>query len=241
MTKLSILIPSYKRPSVLLNTLEGVSNTLRNSSDFDIGVYIGLNKVTSDTLCVAEKFKKVFYDLGIKYEFLLYKDNEGKAFVLNDLFDKFAKHYDYVITMDNDMYLKLPWLDLVKSAITIDFDILGFGSPAFWAHVPPKEITEFFEISNYKIYKSLGIAGGIMLFPKSFLIKNPWTNMGGVYGIDDAQMCLKTSKKYVIYWERDWLEHDPLAKSLPDLKDYHERKEKFIKQNIYVLQKGWDE
>ena len=241
MLNLSILIPSYKRPQVLATTLNGLAKTLNYHPGYNIGIYIGLNKASTIDITTVDSFRPVFKSLDISYDYTPYIENEGKAKALNNLLSTYVKSSDYVITMDNDMQLKMPWLHLIDIAKKTDFELLGFGSITFWAHIPTKEQCEFFEVDNYKFYKPQGIAGGMLLFPTYFLKEHPWTNFDGVYGRDDEQMCLKTSKKYVLHRSEDWVVHDPLGPSTDDLNHYHACKRKLFSKGQYVFMKGWDE
>lgn len=245
---LAILIPSYKRPEVLNFTLSGLQQTLKDFTDlvsgvwFDIGIYVGLNKVDWMGLKVVSQYKDNFEKIGIDFGWEVYKDNIGKAACLNDLFNKRcpAPKFNYIITLDNDMYLKKPWLHLINKKF--DYDMIGFASPKFWAHIPAENDAEVIEIDgDIKTYRIPDIAGGMLLFHREFLERHPWTNLGGVYGRDDEQMCRKAEKKFVLKWEADWLEHDPLKSTTSELESYEKKKKDLYSRGITVFQKGWDE
>jgi len=241
--KVAILIPSYKRLKVLEHTLCSLffNSQMDAKNNYEVGVFLGLNKAREEDIKIAHSFVEIASACNIFYAFVPYSDNIGKALALNDLFDKYSSRYDYIVTMDNDMVIKKPWLHLINVALKKDFELTGFASTTFWAHLPKREECPFEEVDKYKFYQPYnGIAGGMMLFPRRTLEKHKWTNKGGVYGFDDAQMCLDVNNKGVLYDERDWLDHDPLSCSTPELKYYHDRKQHFFNQGQYILQKGWD-
>jgi glycosyltransferase involved in cell wall biosynthesis len=239
----AILIPSYKRTEVLKKTLEGLfENTRVDPNDpIQIGIFVALNYVSSDDLHTVASFYSTSKKLGFSYDCIGYPDNIGKAAALNDLFIKFSGDYEYIVTMDNDMVIKLPWLHLLSTASKLDFQLIGFGSNTFWYHIPSREMSSGYPLDSCEVYSLSEIAGGMMLFPRKTLEDNRWTNKGGVYGFDDAQMCLDVSKKFVLHWGDDWLDHDPLQSSTPELAHYHNRKQQFFSQGQYILKKGWDE
>jgi len=243
--KIAILIPSYKRPQVLKETLYNVLQNSMPESHLgtEVGLYVALNESSPEDMSVITSMVEPALQCNVKYAWVSYSENRGKAVALNDLFNKFAGGYDYIVTMDNDMVVKLPWLHLIDVATRTDFELMGFGSSTFWAHQPRRELLgdKFYTLMDmYHIYRLDQIAGGMMLFPRQTLEKHKWTNKGGVYGFDDAQMCLDVNKKFVMFWDQDWLDHDPLGTSASDLKQYHDRKQHFFNNGQYILQKGWD-
>jgi glycosyltransferase involved in cell wall biosynthesis len=239
---LAILIPSYKRPDVLDLTLSGLLKTV-DTTVHQTGIYLGLLKTSHDVEHVALKHENAFRGVGVDFQYHTYSDNIGKAACLNDLLKRHSNGPEYVITMDNDMVLTGQWYHIIEAAIAYgDFDLMGFASTRFWAHIPDREHSEFEERNGYRFYDCpSGIAGGMMLFKTQYLLDHPWTNHGGVYGRDDATMCLTTSLKRVVYWESDWLVHDPIARMTPDLKRYQDAKEDLYKRGITVFPEGWDE
>ena len=211
MTYISILIPSYKRPKVLDLTIKNLLENMR-SEGFKISIAIGLLKVDDEARNVAHKYDAKFIDKGIEYNVLEYDTNIGKAACLNDLYDRFKKDSGYIISLDNDMVIRKPWLHLIDEIKTIDFDVMGFGSSTFWAHDPRREDCKIVQVKiPYTYYMPISIAGGMMVISREFMSSYRWTNHGGVYGRDDQDICLRTRKKYVIMWPVDWLEHDPLC------------------------------
>jgi hypothetical protein len=211
-----------------------------DGTTYEFGIYVGLNKISQESREVVKSFYPLAVSKKIDFKWQEYPDNIGKANCLNNLFVH-AAGSTYVVTLDNDMRIKMPWGHLIEIASKTDFELMGFGSSNFWAHIPGKEGCPFIEVNGYKIYKPQGIAGGMMLFPYYFLERNKWTNMGGVYGRDDEQMCLKTKRKYVLEWPVDWLSHDVLGGCNPELLNYHKKKEVLFSKKVYVFQKGWDE
>lgn len=246
--KVAVLIPSYKRPEVLRKTIASLISwtsidTMLAPILFEVGLFVAVNEYTQEDMEVITSFIKPALDAKIKYAWVTYTENKGKAAALNDLFDKFSDGYDYIITMDNDMVIKNTWLHLVDAASRTALELVGFGSSTFWAHQPRRELLEgkyFTLMDTYNIYNIDQIAGGMLLFPRKTLEEHKWTNKGGVYGFDDAQMCLDVKKKGVIHWPQDWLDHDPLGSSTPGLKYYHDRKQQFFDKGQYILPEGWD-
>lgn len=240
MKRVAILIPSYKRPDVLKLTLEGLYQNTTANEGYDINIYVGLNQAAEKELGLVSQYNNLFCDAGIQFNWLPYSTNIGKANILNTLFTRFVDRDELVITLDNDMVISKPWLHLIKPCLGIDFDIMGFSSSKFWAHEPSRERCTSVESEGYTFYCANGVAGGMMLFHHSFLEKNSWTNHGGVYGKDDADMCLKTHKKYVIHYPEDWLVHDPLVSSTQELKSYEDKKRALYKAGITIFPEGWD-
>jgi glycosyltransferase involved in cell wall biosynthesis len=241
MRNVSILIPSYKRPEVLKKTLEGLYTNTFSEKGYKISICLGLNKVSEKENKIASEYRDLFIKNNINFVLLSFEKNIGKAKALNSLLSSSDKDSNYIITMDNDMVIKKAWLHYIDRADKIDYDLMGFSSAKFWAHEPSLKRCPYIDINGYIFYKPVGIAGGMMLFHKEFLEKHTWTNHGGVYGRDDADMCLKTSKKYVLHSTEDWLDHDPLNSSTPLLKAYEDKKRSLYKRNINIFPEGWDE
>lgn len=241
MKKITILIPSYKRPDVLAHTLKGLYDNTVHGDVYDVCIAVGLNKAGPLEVGVIDSYKFIFEGLGINFQFMSNKENIGKAAALNELFYIYGRYSDYIVTLDNDMYIKKPWIHLIERCKSIDFDIMGFSSATFWAHDPIRENCASMEVGEHLFYKPYSVAGGMMLFHSQFLKDHQWTNFGGVYGRDDADMCLKTDKKYVLFSDEDWLDHDPLCSSTPILKAYEEKKKELYKKGTTVFSKGWDE
>lgn len=239
---IAILIPSYKRPDVLDLTLNGLYKTI-DPKRHQTGVYVGLLKVAPDAEKVGLNYATKFRDIGAAYQYHAYESNIGKAACLNDLLKQHVKFPEYVVTLDNDMVLTESWYHIIEAAVAYgEFDLMGFASTRFWAHIPDREHSEYEDRNGYRFYDCPGgIAGGMMLFKTQYLLDHPWTNHGGVYGRDDASMCLEAVNKKVIYWESDWLVHDPISRMTPDLKTYQDAKEALYKKGVTVFPEGWDE
>lgn len=244
--KVAILIPSYKRPGVLDETLAGVANTV-DKDLYDIYIGVALNQARHQEIAVTDKYKEIFLQDSIPFRVLVERTNIGKAEALNKLFSEIVTESgfgesDYIVTMDNDMLLKMPWMHLIKDVEDLDFELLGFGSIHFWCHLPERSRCNGASYKeSYTLYPLTSIAGGIMLFPWIFLNKHRWTNHGGVYGEDDATMCTISKKKYVLAWDEDWLQHDPLMNSTEELRRYQSKKEALYAKQKYVFPPGWDE
>lgn len=242
--KIAILIPSYKRPEVLNLTLKGLLETV-DANLYDIRIGVCLNQATQKEISVTDSFKAAFREKGLSLAVIEERTNIGKAVALNELFDSVVKGIfqdnEYVITLDNDMLLKIPWMHLIKDLEDFDFELMGFGSSLFWCHLPSRDLCTGQPFKKYTLYPLHSIAGGMMLFPYSFLKNQRWTNNGGVYGEDDATMCTKANKKYVLAWDYDWLQHDPLLNSTEELKRYQSKKEALYSNSRFVFPVGWDE
>lgn len=245
MKKLVILIPSYKRPEVLKVTLSGLLNNTYSSEDLEVSVGLGLNKASPEEQSIASMYKDLFNASGTVFNYVSYNNNIGKANILNILFKLYADNTDYVITLDNDMVISKSWLKYINYCDVIDYDIMGFSASRFWAHDPVREKCDLFIKHDgnrrHLFYTPYSVAGGMMLFHSQFLKDHQWTNFGGVYGRDDADMCLKTDKKFVLFSDEDWLVHDPLNSSTPILKEYEDKKKALYKNGTTVFSEGWDE
>jgi glycosyltransferase involved in cell wall biosynthesis len=241
MKKLAILIPSYKRPEVLEATLAGLLNNTAQGQGYDIRIAIGLNQASAEDIRTVNKYSGLFKGIGIALDSIPYANNIGKANILNVLYKIYGYQSDLIITMDNDMVILKPWLHLIGQCDSIDYDIMGFCSAQFWAHDPVRENCSWVDMGDHKFYTIFSVAGGMMLFHHQFLNNHPWTNHGGVYGRDDASMCLITQKKYVLHSEEDWLIHDPLNSSTPELKAYEDKKKELYLRGTTVFHIGWDE
>jgi len=241
MKKLAILIPSYKRPEVLEATLNGLLNNTMQGDGYDIRIAVGLNQASPEDLQIISRYNTLFSTIGITFDSIPYANNIGKAAVLNVLFKIYGYQSDLVITLDNDMVTLKPWIHLIGQCDSIDYDIMGFSSARFWAHDPIREKCLEVIQGSHTFYAPWSVAGGMMLFHHQFLNDHPWTNHGGVYGRDDATMCLITKKKYVLHSDEDWLIHDPLNSSTPVLKAYEDNKKKLYLRGTTVFHVGWDE
>jgi len=240
MRELAILIPSYKRPEVLEATLKGLLDTIQEATT-GVSIYLGLNSPDERVLKVAEDYKELFSSKGISYYYISSQRNIGKAEMLNMLFEGYCLGKELIITMDNDMVLKKPWLAMIEVAQDLDFEMMGFASSTFWVHLPSKDKCKAEPVGDYNLYNVPDIGGGMLLFKRDILEKHKWTNLGGVYGRDDEQMCRKLSKKVVFEWPVDWLDHDPLSISTPVLEMYTRKKKDLYKRGITVFSEGWDE
>lgn len=241
MKKLAILIPSYKRPMVLETTLGGLLRNTPQEEEYEVCIAVGLNQAGSVESQIVEQYDVRFEEKGIPFHSVFYDNNIGKASVLNVLFKLYASHADLIVTMDNDMVILKPWLQYIGYCDSVDYDIMGFSSARFWAHDPIRESCPGVMVEDHLFYIPHGVAGGMMLFHNQFLNDHPWTNHGGVYGRDDASMCLLTQKKYVLHADEDWLVHDPLSSSTPALKSYEDKKKDLYSRGITVFPVGWDE
>lgn len=240
MKKLSILIPSYKRPTVLDNTLNYLLKNIDNNI-YDITVAVGLNEATANEEYIVNTYEKRFKDINILFKSISYERNIGKAKMLNILFKIYAYKSDLVITMDNDIVILKPFLNYINVCELVDYDIMSFSSLRYWAHNPIRETCPYSIINNYIFYHPTNVGGGILLFHRDFLEKNPFEDNGGVYGKVDLSMCLKTKKIHVLHINDDIFLHDPLANSTPELECYEKRKQELIKKGVFVFPENWNQ
>lgn len=241
----AVLIPSYKRPDVLKLTLESlIKNSIPDTSGpirRKLGIYVALNEACAEDAAVVATFSGICKNNHIDYKWVSYPHNRGKANALNDMFKAWCGKYKKIVCLDNDMVIKSRWLKYVDMADKVDYELMGFSSAHFWAHLPSRDKCPFEIVDGWRFYKPYnGVAGGMMLFPRHVLENHKWTNEGGVYGKDDANMCLVLKRKYVLHSDEDWLDHDPLGSSTPELKRYHNKKNEHFRRGEYVLKKGWD-
>lgn len=241
MKKVAILIPSYKRPDVLRQTLDGLYQNTTANEGYSVCIAVGLNKASDTENQLVDHYRELFRAKGITFHSISYDANLGKAKILNILFKVYTQGYDYIVTLDNDMVISKPWLYMISICDLVDYDIMGFSSSRFWAHLPLRDQCQSFKMGDHLFYAPHSIAGGMMLFHRGFLEKNEWTNLGGVYGRDDAEMCLRTVKKFVYHTDKDWLVHDPMNSSTPVLKIYEDKKKDLYKNGVTVFSEGWDE
>ena len=152
MKRVAILIPSYKRPDVLRYTLEGLYQNTASDEEFQVGLYVGLNKASDQEVLIVEEFKDKFKSKGIDFKYISEEKNIGKAAVLNKLFDLYCAGYDYIVTMDNDIYIKKPWLKYLLISEKIDFELMGISCGGYWPHVPQRENCPSVIQENFKFH-----------------------------------------------------------------------------------------
>jgi len=239
MDKLLIMIPTYKRPEVFQFTLQSLCQSTQKGV-VDIDVVVGMNKATVTDRNTVLTCRKLYETLDFRINYIEFEDNIGKADCLNTIVDRYFRDHRYAMSLDNDMWIKLPWVDMIGALSSIDFDMLGFASQFFWAHVPG--IGDDYQLlDSYRLYKRDGIAGGMSLYSKDFIKDHKFMGYGGVYGGVDGTSSSQASKKYVLYWDCDWLVHDPYQRSTEILTEYEDKKREFIDKGIFVFPKGWDE
>lgn len=239
--KLSILIPSYKRPLVLEYTLNHLLKNIENNTNFSINIVVGLNKATNREKYIVNVFENKFKEIDIDFKSVSYENNIGKAKMLNILFKIFAYKSDFIITMDNDIVILKPFLKYLNLCELVDYDIMSFSSARYWAHNPIKEVCPFITVQSTIFYTPINVGGGILLFHNDFLKAHPFEDNNGVYGKVDLSMCLKTKKIYVLDIKDDVFLHDPLRNDYPELIIYENKKQSLIKKGITVFPKDWDE
>ena len=243
MKNILMLIPSYKRGICIDMMLSSIFS--QHADGFHIVVCVADNQSTPATQGILYKWKGIFDATdGLEMRYDCHTENIGKAAALNELLKKCDGEYDCIVTADNDCVFNKPWYWLLSEFLNSPFDFVGFASPSFWWHIPEKEKCERERVCNFDVYRPKGIAGALMAFKPDFLRDHPWSNLGGVYGADDALMCQTTQNRAVFYWGEDWLEVDPLSRkpnTPPDLAEYDRRKLDLIGRGINIFKKGWDE
>jgi len=237
--KVLIMIPAYKRHESLALCLSSLS-TATEKDLFEIDVAIGINAPVEENKLVVEDVKSRFESGTYKVRWRLYDRNIGKAEALNDLLATFWENHRYVLSMDSDMVIKKPWVNMLPYLDEMDYDIVGFGGTRFWSHSPNVN-GEYQQAGPYRIYRRPNISGALMLYSHKFLKDHKFGGYGGVYGGVDGYSCTLTDKKYVLFWDEDWIEHDTLKDSTPALRDYENHKRAFFTQKIWSFPEGWDE
>jgi glycosyltransferase involved in cell wall biosynthesis len=239
MKRLLVLIPSYKRPKVLDLTLQRLFSSHR--PEWDLTVMVADNKSSDETSVVLFNFRAQAETLGINYDYGCIPENIGKARALNNMLQYQYGDFDVIVTMDNDMVIYEPWYWLLDKFLETNYDFIGFGSSAFWWHIPlDRSKLDCATAGELLIYHPAGIAGGLLAFKPDFLRSHPWSNGGGVYGLDDGLMCQTTQTRAVFFWGVEWLKHDPLQ-GAEETREYHAKKRFLNESGVTVYQAGWDE
>ena len=239
MDRLLIMIPTYKRPEVFRFTLQNLCQHTQKRV-VDIDVVIGMNKATITDRDTVLACRKSHETLDFRINYIEFEDNIGKADCLNTIVDRYFRDHRYVMCLDNDMWIKELWIDMIGALSSVDFDMLGFASRGFWAHVPDKG-GDYQPLGIYQLYKRDGIAGGMSLYSRDFIRDHKFMGYGGVYGGVDGTASSQASKKHVFYWDCDWLVHDPYQRSTKILTEYEDKKRELIDKGTFVFPKGWDE
>lgn len=243
--ELDIYIVSYKRPAVLAYTLDSINTHITKSNYFNkINLYIGVNAATDEYAKVIGNFANETSPLINTLDAVYYQDNMGKAFVLNEFARRYAKGpKTTILTMDEDMVFTDTFMQVFDTtAEYLKFDLVGFASKQFWGHYPLRHETMYLDWhNNYKLFYTTSIAGGIMMGSYNFLLNNKWTNVDGIYGGDDFNMCFLTDRKFIIEDEREWLIHDPIGAQQPDLEHYYAAKAYYRNQGLFVYPHNWYE
>lgn len=226
---------------MLHKTLNGLLENTHPSGD-EITIGVSLNRARKEEIEVCESYMGLFGQIGIEFLYVPYGQNIGKANSLNkglSLWENGSR--SAVITMDNDMVIKEPWMEIVRAAISLDKPMVGFSSATFWAHLPIRLECASELWNGYVLYRPYAVAGGMLLFQHQFLKDHPWTNHGGVYGRDDATMCEYVEEKIVIHSDNDWLDHDPWGRRTAGLRAYDDSKKGLYSAGKTVFSPGWDE
>lgn len=239
MDKLLIMISSYKRSEVLRFTLQNLCQHTQKGV-VDIDVVVGMNKATLVDRDIVLACRKLNETPNFRINYIEFEENIGKADCLNTIVDRYFRDHRYAMCLDSDMWIKGPWVGMLEYLSSVDFDMLGFASQGFWAHVPGKN-EDYQTLGIYRLYKRAGIAGGMSLYSSAFIKSHLFKGYGGVYGGVDGTSSSEATNKYVFYWDCDWLIHDPYQRSSEALIDYENKKVELIQKGVYVFPKGWDE
>lgn len=256
--KLSILIPSFARPKVLNETLTSLVN-LSYGYGMDVRIEVGTMgdfesyEVVNSAREFARKRVAFIYslsDVDMQYNdvwHVHYPWNIGKAQCLNDMIQNHGDA-DYILTMDNDMVVRRPWLHILRAAIDSqyiygNFDICGFGSSEYFIHIPMSKDEcphEAFFINDhiYDICYPLSLGGGMMLFHTDYLMEHAFDSYGGgVYLGEDDLMSKTTANKRIIYYDEPWVEHDPFGDIL--YPEYAKQKIDLYNSGTRVYERDW--
>lgn len=202
------------------------------------------------------------------YTRTLYDDNVGKPYALNEIIAIPKVNFDYMLTIDQDMFFTKPFTRILddvfgtyiltrRGAMLLDFDVMGFASNQDWLQLPDRSECLNFDFceGKYTIYFPTSIAGGMMMVKRSHLEKCPWQNANGAYNMDDVIMSMSTNKKYIIEpKDCEWMDHDPFRSQFEDENNYYSLKTEIIteqhkrleRENIrelfkhHSIKEGWD-
>lgn len=191
--------------------------TERNINSLNsLGKYIKDNKIDNVDICFGgwangshqwDKIKNTIKENFGKREILSFKDNVGKAIVVNNLTKKFLKpHHKYIISVDSDILFDNEVPDLFNRLIAMankseqikqrPFGLLGLQQKGHGCHYQTcyENIREYTIDINGKQHQeklvwpnsASGIAGGCL-----FISRRAWDHIGGyrvmgVYAGDDA-------------------------------------------------------
>jgi len=191
--------------------------TERNVNSLNsLGKYLKENNVTNVDVCLGGwardtvqwgKIKEAIKNNFGKVEILSFRDNVGKAIVINNLTKKFLKpHHKYIMSADSDILFDTEVPDLFNRLIEMSnvseqikqkpFGLLGLQQKGQGCHYKTcyDNVREYTTRVNEKTYNeklvwpnsASGIAGGCL-----FLSRKAWETVGGyrvmgVYAGDDA-------------------------------------------------------
>lgn len=117
MNNISVCIPTYKRPDMLLKLIDSILECdLRFNIINKINIIIIDNDPNKSAKKIAEHFKsRVSSPFEIHYDLLTVK---GLSYIRNELIKKaFSLNSNYLIFVDDDEYVCKEWLDELVSAI----------------------------------------------------------------------------------------------------------------------------
>ena len=174
MHKISVCIPTYKRPLLLEKLiLSIVENGIDALLIKDLNIIVVDNDSDKSAEAITNELKQKFFN---KYELEYYNcPVKGLSKVRNELF-KYAleNHPDYIVCIDDDEYPVTEWLnELVKTISVNNGDIvMGPVVPEFEAQVLPY-LSHYFNYRDIKDNERLYyFASGNFIIDSKFLLKH---------------------------------------------------------------------
>lgn len=144
MNHLSIGIPTYKRPKMLLKTIESIlQNNIDKSLIDNVDIIIIDNDVNKSAEDVVNNIKKSKNKFSIHYYSFIEK---GLSKVRNEIFKRALEYNpDYIIFIDDDEYAAQDWLNqLLLKIVSNEADmVLGRVIPVFESKVSPSLVYWF--------------------------------------------------------------------------------------------------
>jgi succinoglycan biosynthesis protein ExoM len=223
MYKLTICIPTYKRPAMLKHLLFSIfGNRIEESLISDVDIIIVDNDIDKS----AEGIVNDINESAGRPRKLLYYNHpvKGLSHVRNELLNKaLLQDPDFIIFIDDDEFVTSNWLnELLKTIINNDADAVRGPVIAKLDENISKYITYFFRRKehpdNSKVY-SLA-TGNLILRRKSFEKFNIWfDNRFNSTGSEDSFFGIQLMKKgATIYWAANAIVYETIPENRATLK-----------------------